>query len=76
STKATPQLFTRFTSPRNTLYVWPDYAGRTEDEEGTDVWAFQNGYIAVTPLQLDATDTGSLAWLTQMKLEAAAPAPR
>ena len=76
STKATPQLFTRFTSPRNTLYVWPDYAGRTEDEEGTDVWAFQNGYVAVTPLQLDSTDTGSLGWLKEMKLEAAAPAPR
>jgi len=75
-TKATPQLFTRATSPRGGLYVWPDYAGRTEDEEGTDVWAFVNGYIAVTPLQLDTTDTGSLGWLKQMKLEAAAPATR
>ncbi len=76
STQSTPQLFTRFTSPRDTLYVWPDYAGRTEDVEGTDVWAFQNGYIAVTPLQLDTTDTGSLGWLKQMRLEEAAPAPR
>jgi 5'-nucleotidase len=76
STKATPQLFTRIHSPRDTLYVWPDYAGRTQDEEGTDVWAFQNGYIAVTPLTLDTTDAGSLGWLREMKLETVAPAPR
>ncbi|MCI0402386.1 MAG: 5'/3'-nucleotidase SurE [Acidobacteria bacterium] len=75
STQATPQLFTRAPSPRGDLYVWTDYAGRTEDQEGTDVWAFLNGYIAITPLQLDTTDTGSLGWLKQMKLEAAAPAP-
>lgn len=75
STQATPQLFTRTSSPRGGLYVWPDYRGRTEDEEGTDVWAFLRGYIAVTPLQLDTTDTGSLGWLKEMRLEAAA-APR
>jgi 5'-nucleotidase len=76
STVPTPQLFTRAQSPRGDLYVWPDYAGRTEDAEGTDVWAFLHGYIAVTPLTIDTTDTGSLGWLKQMKLGAAAPAPQ
>ncbi len=76
STQATPQLFTRASSPRGDLYVWPDYAGRTEDAEGTDVWAFLHGYIAVTPLTIDTTDAGSLGWLKETKLEAAAPAPQ
>jgi len=76
STQATPQVFTRVSSPRGDLYVWPDYAGRTEGGEGTDVWAFTNGYIGITPLQLDQTDSSGLGWLKELKLEAGTPAPR
>jgi 5'-nucleotidase len=30
--------------------------------EGTDLWAFQNGYVTLTPLGLDLTSQGELAW--------------
>jgi 5'-nucleotidase len=30
--------------------------------EGTDLWAFQNGYVTLTPLGLDLTNRDELAW--------------
>jgi 5'-nucleotidase len=33
--------------------------------EGTDIWAIHNGYISVTPLQFNITDSGSLASITE-----------
>ncbi len=76
STTATPQTFDRTTNPRGDVYYWSDYRNLTEDAEGTDVWAFVHGYISITPMQLDQTDTGGLPWLKELKLEAAAPAAR
>ncbi len=76
STTATPQTFDRTTNPRGDVYYWSDYRNLTEDAEGTDVWAFVHGYISVTPMQLDQTDSSGLGWLKDMKLEAGTPAPR
>ena len=70
----TPEIFTRYTNPRDELYFWSDYRNLAEDEEGTDVWAVVHGYIAITPLQIDQTRAADLDWLKQMPLEAA-PAP-
>ena len=30
--------------------------------EGTDLWAFQNGYVTLTPLGLDLTNRDELEW--------------
>jgi 5'-nucleotidase len=30
--------------------------------EGTDLWAFQNGYVTLTPLRLDLTHHDDLQW--------------
>ena len=33
--------------------------------EGTDLWAFQNGYVTLTPLGLDLTNRDELEWAQQ-----------
>jgi len=46
----------RRTDPRGTPYYWiggPPPEGR--EDQGTDIWAVANGYISVTPIQLDLT---------------------
>ena len=50
--------------PRGRPYYWiggPPPTGVEED--GTDIWAVANGYISVTPLQLDLTAHGLLETL-------------
>lgn len=37
-----------------------------EAPEGTDVWAVRQGYVAVTPLQVDLTAVGEVAWATEL----------
>ncbi|MBO4673267.1 MAG: 5'/3'-nucleotidase SurE [Bacteroidaceae bacterium] len=43
--------------PRGGKYYWIAgyYAPHDENDEDSDTWAFQHGYVAVTPLQLDMT---------------------
>lgn len=74
STTPTPQVYTRYTNPRDDVYFWSDYRALADDEEGTDVWAVVHGYIAITPLQVDQTRAADLDWLKQLPL-GAAPAP-
>jgi 5'-nucleotidase len=48
--------------PRGRPYYWiggPEPSG--VEEQGTDIWAVANGYISVTPLQLDLTAHARLA---------------
>ena len=47
--------------PRGNPYYWiggPPPTGR--EDQGTDIWAVANGYISVTPIQLDLTAHGFL----------------
>ncbi len=47
---------TRRLDPRGRPYYWiggPEPTG--VEEEGTDIWAVANGYVSVTPIQLDLT---------------------
>ena len=45
-------------------YYWLTYRGRTMDAaEGSDLAALRQGYVSVTPLQLDLTDGASLSSL-------------
>jgi 5'-nucleotidase len=72
SVKANEQLYERRVNPRGTIYYWPGYRPLDKEEQGTDVWGFLNGYITVTPMVLDATDTKALG--TFKVLEKNAPA--
>ncbi|MCX7945390.1 MAG: 5'/3'-nucleotidase SurE [Hydrogenophilus sp.] len=60
----------RSTNPRGETVYWVGPAGKAADAgEGTDFYAVENGYVSVTPLQIDLTDYGSMTmvakWLAQ-----------
>ncbi len=58
--KAEPVV--RSVTPRNETVYWVGAAGGAADAgEGTDFHAVANGYVSVTPLQLDLTHTGQLS---------------
>ena len=58
--KAEPVV--RSVTPRNDTVYWIGAAGAAADAgEGTDFHAVANGYVSVTPLQLDLTHTGQLS---------------
>jgi broad specificity polyphosphatase/5'/3'-nucleotidase SurE len=46
------------------------------DEEGTDTWAFLRGYISVTPMVLDVSDSKAFDALRVVEKKAAAAAPK
>jgi 5'-nucleotidase len=65
--KAEPVV--RQVSPRNETVYWVGAAGPAADAgEGTDFHAVANGYVSVTPLQIDLTHTAQMAavaaWMT------------
>lgn len=60
SLKVPGNKYERRASPRGQLYFWSTYEPVTEDVEGTDVQAFEQGYISITPLSLDQTATTEL----------------
>ena len=53
--------------PANDPYGRPIYwltvTQLQEHSEGTDLWAFERGYITITPLEVDITDNAVLAEL-------------
>lgn len=58
------------TTPRNETVYWVGAAGEAADAgEGTDFHAVANGYVSVTPLQIDLTHNGQIAavdrWLAE-----------
>ena len=58
--KAEPVV--RSVTPRNETVYWVGAAGGAADAgEGTDFHAVANGYVSVTPLQIDLTHTGQIA---------------
>lgn len=66
--KAEPVI--RSLTPRNETVYWVGAAGAAADAgEGTDFHAVANGYVSITPLQIDLTHTGQIAtvgdWLGQ-----------
>jgi 5'-nucleotidase len=46
-------------SPRGRRYFWSVWNEPTGDVEGTDVWAVEHGYAAVTPLRATEFDAGA-----------------
>ncbi len=79
SRKPGKEKFERRESPGHRIYYWSAYRppekGDT-DEEGTDIWAFLHGYIALTPLVIDVTDAKAVEALRTLEKKAAAAAPK
>lgn len=79
SRKPGKEKFERRESPGRRVYYWSAYRppekGDT-DEQGTDIWAFLHGYISLTPMMLDVTDTKAFDGLRALEKKAAAAAPK
>lgn len=71
SVKPTYENYDRRLSPRGRPYFWSQWRPLEDDEEGTDVWAFVRGYIAVTPMVLDVTALQQLDALRRFEQTAA-----
>jgi len=61
------QGYDRRESPRGQEYVWDEWVAPEDDPvEGTDLYWFHRGYITVTPLRIDQTDTAEIPQLEQL----------
>lgn len=60
--------FDRRVNPAGRLYFWPVFHQIEDDVEGTDVWAFFHGYIAVTPMTLDVTAPQAIESIRSLNL--------
>jgi 5'-nucleotidase len=56
SMQAGVERFEEQKSPRGRRYFWNVWNEPTGDVEGTDVWAVEHGYVAVTPLHVGEFD--------------------
>jgi 5'-nucleotidase len=55
-------------SPRGRRYFWSVWNEPTGDPEGTDVWAVEHGFAAVTPLRATEFDAATYeAWRTKIR---------
>lgn len=56
------------THPHGWKYYWIAgyYAPDAPDDEETDTWAYNNGYVAITPIKLDLTDYETLKSLKNL----------
>jgi len=62
--KAEPVI--RSVTPRDETVYWVGAAGQAADAgEGTDFHAVANGYVSITPLQVDLTHAGQIASVTE-----------
>ena len=70
SVRPTLDRFEQRRSPRGRLYFWSTWEPLREDEPGTDVHAFERGFITVTPMMLDVTDAAGVTALKALRLAA------
>jgi 5'-nucleotidase len=69
SVTPTAQSFERHISPEGQTYFWSVYRPLEQDSDGTDVSAYNRGYISITPLQIDQTNTNGLDALPRLTAE-------
>jgi len=63
SAQSGAERFEAQASPRGRRYYWSIWQEPTADPEGTDVWAVEQGYVAVTPLHAGEFDAAAFeAW--------------
>jgi 5'-nucleotidase len=61
------QRYDRRVSPRGQTYLWDDWSPPEDDPvEGTDLFWFRRGYITITPLRIDQTDTAAIPMLERL----------
>lgn len=75
STRASRLLYECTPAVRDRAACFPGFDQVRTDEAGTDVAAFFDGYLTITPLTLDATDTKAAESLKALE-QRAAPPPR
>jgi 5'-nucleotidase len=68
SREVSPSFYVKGTLPDGKDYFWPSYRPLVSGEPDTDLTALLEGYIAVTPLQLDTTDNGLIPLLRSWQL--------
>ena len=57
-------------SPRGRRFFWSVWNEPTGDSEGSDVWAVEHGFAAVTPLSVGEFDTQTYEkWRTNLKVK-------
>lgn len=58
------QSYDRRTSPAGQEYVWAEWIAPEDDPvEGTDLYWYARGYVTITPLRIDQTDSAEIASL-------------
>jgi len=63
SAQSGAERFEAQTSPSGRRYYWSIWQEPAADPEGTDVWAVEHGYVAVTPLHAGEFDVAAFeAW--------------
>ncbi len=65
--RAPLEFFKKTVSPEGEVIYLPSYKVLEPDEEDTDIWAVQNGYIAITPLTIDQTDEENFSRLKSLE---------
>lgn len=79
SSKASKEKFERRESPTRRIYFWSAYRPFDRSdvaEEGTDIWAYLHGFISVSPMTLDVTDTKAVDGLRMLERKAMAATPK
>lgn len=66
--RPTLEFFERRVNPRGRTYYWNSFKDLEAGSQKTDVWAVRNGYIAVTPLQIDQTNYPELKNLESLEI--------
>jgi 5'-nucleotidase len=59
--------------PMGRQHYWFTVVPLERHAEGTDLWAFEQGYVSMTPLRLDLTDYSELERVTSSEVAAADP---
>ena len=67
-TRAPIEFYERRVNPSSQVYYWNQYKNHEPGTDKTDVWALYNGYISLTPLQIDQTDRGEVKALESLKI--------
>ena len=53
--RSTRQYYEKRVDPAGEVSYWPSYKHLEPDKKKTDIWALKNGYISITPFQIDQT---------------------
>ncbi len=58
--RGTRQYYEKRVDPAGEVSYWPSYKHLEPDKKKTDIWALKNGYISITPFQIDQTANSEL----------------